>query len=111
LAVATYGRFKQLPEPLQERYFRMIGVEEWGAIREELTSSYCKGGHSQIYFKAFQMILDKLEGQIKRGASIYGEEGQERTKRKEEVFSLFYKIAIIEAHKNIFQNARNSDPL
>lgn len=26
LAVATYGRFKQLPEQLQQRYFRIIGI-------------------------------------------------------------------------------------
>ena len=27
LAVATYGRFKQLPQKLQQRYFRMNGIE------------------------------------------------------------------------------------
>lgn len=83
LAVAAYSRFKKLSEQLQQRYFRMIGVEEWAGIRKELTSSYLKGSHSQIYLKAFQLILDRLEGQIKRGASIYGEEGQEKAKRKE----------------------------
>lgn len=103
LAVAAYARFKHLPEELQQRYFRMIGIEEWTGIKQDLVNSYRSSSPSDIYLKAFMLIVDKLEGQIKRGASIYGEDAQQRIKRKEEVFALFYKILIIEAHRNILQ--------
>lgn len=55
-------------------------------------------------------IVNKLEYQIKRGASIYGEENyQGQIKRKEEIFSMFYKIIIIEAHKSILENSKREE--
>lgn len=102
VVVAAYARFKLLPPDVQQRYFRMIGVEEWTHIRQELLASYRAHCTSEIYLKAFTLILDKLEGQIKRGASIYGEE-ELSSKRKEEVFAVFYKIAIIEAHRHLLE--------
>ncbi len=63
--------------------------------------------NSEIYFKAFMLIIDKLEYQIKKGASIYGEDNHhDKIKRKEEVFSLFYKIIIIEAHRNLIEKGK-----
>lgn len=50
-------------------------------------------------------IVEKLQQQIKKGASIYGEESyQGQIKRKQEIFSMFYKIIIIEAHKNLLED-------
>jgi hypothetical protein len=62
----------------------MIGVEEWNEIKEDLIQNYKTTLDSELYFKAFMLIVDKLEYQIKKGASIYGEDNyQDKIKRKE----------------------------
>jgi len=76
--VWTYSQFKLLPVDVQQKYFRMIGLEEWADIKENLISSYRNVCDSPVYWTAFEMVANKLESQIRRGISIYGEEGQKR---------------------------------
>jgi len=57
---------------------------------------------SSVYFKAFTLIAEKLEHEILKGVSIYGgPDNFEKAKRKEEVFLLFYRILIVEPHRNL----------
>lgn len=72
LSVCTYAQFKLLPVDVQQNYFRMIGLEEWADIRTNLIANYQRLCDSPLYLRAFQLVIDKLEHQIRRGASIYG---------------------------------------
>ncbi len=72
LSVSTYSQFRLLPIEIQQKYYRMIGMDEWMEIKEILEDRYQQTCESPIYLKAFVMIANRLEGEIKKGTSIYG---------------------------------------
>lgn len=87
---------KLLPEYIQQNYYRMIGLDEWNEIKSNLLDKYLHICESSVYFKAFTIITEKLERQIKKGVSIYGDSDYcGKNKHHQEVFSLFYRILIL----------------
>jgi hypothetical protein len=53
LSLSTYAQLKLLPLETQQSYYRMIGLEEWLEIKEELLKKYHDTCETRVYYKAF----------------------------------------------------------
>mgnify|MGYP000916718483 FL=1 len=84
MSISSHALFKQLPMEVQQNYFRMIGLTEWNTIKLNLINKFKHNCELPFYAQAYLNIADKLEREIRKGASIYGGYCEEEKLRKKE---------------------------